>query len=827
MANRAAKFHSSRLCFMLAVSLSGFLQSAFLSAAIEDSAATSDDLERIEVFTRSFHFDGNQQKLHILVTGHYEDGTLCDVTHKANLSTSDERVVRLHDRVALPVADGEATIEVSEGDHKAEVSVKVSRQACDDPVSFQYGALAALSKQGCNSGACHGSPSGKGGFRLSLRAYDPELDKLTLIREDFGRRTNTLDPDASLILRKPLMQVSHGGGKRLKLGEPAYEVLKKWLSQGCRVDPADAPNCVRVEIHPRQRVLRFPETKQQIVAFAHFSDGSVRDVTDMVVYSSSDDGVATIDETGLVTGHEKGEAAILVRYLKHIETAHVTFLRDNSGFQWPEPPANNYIDELVFKKLEQLQINPSNLCKDDEFLRRVYLDVIGILPSLEEIQSFIANRDPNKRANLIDSLLDRPEFADFWALRWSDLLRISEEKIGQQAVPKYYQWVHSAIQNNMPYDEFAAELITATGSTYADPAANYFRAAENTDDCTETTAQIFFGIRIQCAKCHNHPFERWTQDNYYGIGAFFNRIQRKETGRDGERYIWVSRTGEMIQPRTGEHMKPWLPAEGTADVAAENDPRQALVEWLALPQNPFFAHAEVNRIWGYLFGRGIVEPADDFRASNPPANAELLDALAEDFISSDFDRKHILRTILNSRTYQLSSNTNESNQDDERYFSHARIRLLGAEQLLDAICHVTGVQETYQGLPEGAWAAQLRSPVSDNQFLKVFGQPARQTACQCERSHEANLSQALQMINGPVINGKLRDGNNRLRGWIGDGKSDAEIVTQLFLLAYCRPPEDSELATATNYIAMTNDRRQALEDICWGVLNTKEFLFQH
>ncbi len=783
--------------------------------------------ERIEVEPTAFQLATPRRQMHLIVSGFYAGGATQDLTRAAQFASSNEAVVRVENGVAIPVGDGKAEITVTTGAHAAIVHVDVTGQGKPENVSFEYGTLVALSKQGCNSGACHGSPSGKGGFRLSLRAYDPAVDTETLIREAFNRRTNVYEPESSLLLRKPLMEVAHGGGQRLKKADPSYALLRDWVAEGCQVDPADAPRCVKVDVYPRQRVLRRPAHTQQMLVLAHFSDGSVRDVTDLACYSSSDEGVASVNERGFVVAQDRGEAAILVRYLEKMETASLVFLKDIEGFKWNTPPENNFVDHDLFEKLQQLQILPSEVCSDEEFVRRVYLDTIGVLPTGAEAQAFLTDQAQDKRAKLIDALLARPEYADFWALKWGDLLRLRGNKVTPAGVHKFNRWLVAALRDNMPADQFAQTLLLADGSTYANPAANFFRTAADTNDCTETTSQLFLGIRIQCAKCHNHPFERWTQDNYYGIGAFFNRIQKKPGMTPDEQVVWIARGGEVTQPRTGKQMKPWLPLKGDAEVPADEDRRQAFAQWLTAPDNPFFAKVEVNRMWGHLLGRGIVDPVDDFRDSNPPASAKLLDDLAKDFVAHKFDRKHTLRTILNSRVYQLSSRKNDFNRTDTKYFSHATTRLLSAEQLLDAICRVTGVDEKFAGLPAGTRATQLPSPDVDNYFLKVFGQPARETACQCERSSDSNLSQALQMINGPLVHSKVRDEKNRLRNLVAAGKSDADVVGELYLAALSRQPNEAELGAATKHITNSGDRMRGLEDVCWALLNANEFLFQH
>lgn len=784
-------------------------------------------LERLEVFPTTIQIDSPRRTMHVAVTGHFAGGKVQDLTRLASFASSNAAVASVDGAVVLPQSNGSAEIVVEVGTLKANIPVTVAKFETPEPVSFQYGALVALSKNGCNQGACHGSPSGKGGFRLSLRAYDPVLDTETLIREAYNRRTNVLEPEESLILKKALMQVAHGGGLRMRKSDPTYALLRDWIAEGLRPDPAEAPKCVKIEVYPSQRVLYFPAREQQLVVLAHFSDGSIRDVTRVVSYSSSDEAVATVDENGLVTSHERGESAILARYLEQMQAIEMMFLKPIAGFAWKPLPQANYIDQEVDAKLQTLEIAPSDVCTDEEFVRRAYLDVIGLLPTREESAAFLADAAADKRAKLIDALLQRPEYADFWGLRWCDLLRVNNKNLSPAGVHKFRHWVIDSIRKNQPYDQFARELLTATGSTYDNPPANYYRAAADVNDCTETTSQLFLGIRIQCAKCHNHPFERWTQDNYYGIGAFFQRVERKKTPTKDELVVWDRREGEITQPRTGQRMQPWLPLIGEAQIEPEADRRETFALWLASKENPFFAAAEVNRTWGYLIGRGIVEPVDDFRDSNPPSNRGLLVALAKDFVAHGYDRQALIRTILNSRTYQASARANEFNANDTLYFSHARTRLLSAEQLLDAICQVTGIDEKYGGLPAGTRASQLPSPDVNHPFLKVFGQPAREMACQCERSSESNLSQALQMINGPLVHGKLSHAENRLRKLAAQGKSNEEIITDLYLAALARHPAVEELAAAVAHVAAQADRGKGLEDVCWAVLNSKEFLFQH
>ena len=717
---------------------------------------------RIELFPPRFRLDGQRRRMQLIVSGHYGDGQVQDLTRVAEFSTSNPQVVEVVQGVARPTGDGVARMTVRVGELHAEAEVEVSRQGLPEPVSLHYEAMATLTRQGCNAGACHGSPTGKGGFRLSLRAFDPELDALTLIREAFGRRVNPSHPGQSLLLLKPTMQIAHGGGRRLRTADPGYEVLRTWIQEGCRPDPPAAPVCTKLEVYPAERALQFPAHTQQLCALAHFSNGSVRDVTLLADFLSTDEVVATVDAAGLVTGHDRGETAVVVRYLEQIAISSQTMLRDVEGFAWKNPAAFNEIDESLFAKQRRLQIQPAELCTDGEFIRRASLDVLGLLPSVDDVTAFLADRSENKRADLIDRLLARDEYAEFWAMKWGDLLQLKASKVSPAGVHKFHNWIVSSLRRNLPYDQFARGLLTARGSTFDNPPANYFRTATDPNSCSETTSQLFLGIRIQCAKCHNHPYERWTQDNYYGLASFFSRVQRKETAAPDEMVVWVSDSGEVTQPRTGRQMTPLLPMTGEVDVPPGQDRREVLADWLTQPGNPFFAKVGVNRLWAHVMGRGIVEPVDDFRDSNPPADAALLESLADEFARQGFDQKRILRKILNSRTYQLSSRVGDLNRHDSKYFSHYQARLLSAEQLLDAICQVTGVPEKFVGLPAGTRATQLPSPDVGNDFLKVFGQPARNTACECERSDEPKLTQALQLINGTEIVSKLQSPGSRL-----------------------------------------------------------------
>jgi len=781
----------------------------------------------LSVVPATVTLSGQRARQQLLATGHYANGEVRDLTIATEYVSNNPQVAKVENGVILPVGNGTCQIMLVAAGKAAKVDVTVKGLDAPHPMSFKNEMLAALTKSGCNLGACHGSPSGKGGFRLSLRAYDPPLDIMTLRTEYYGRRTNIVNPDESLLLRKPLMELAHGGGRRLKKGDPSHQIMAGWISEGLRLDPATEPDVVKIEVLHEGRVFQKDGARQQLLVLAHYTDGSVRDITQIACYSSSAETVARVGEDGLVEKVSRGETAILARYLDKMATSYITFLEDVPGFTWNNPPENNFVDTYVFGKLKTLQILPSEVCTDEEFLRRAYIDATGRLPSIEEAQRFLTDTSPNKRDLLVDALVETDDFASAWTLTLGDVLRANSKRLNATGVHKFRQWLYECVRTDMPMDQFARDLLTAKGSAYRNPAANYRRASRDPQDATETTAQLFLGIRIQCAKCHNHPFERWTQDNYYGIGAAFARIGRKPGGDTDEEVIFVAKGGEVTQPRTGKQMKPHLLLKGDVDVPAEADRREVFAEWLTSPENPFFAKASVNRIWGQLMGRGIVEPVDDFRDSNPASNATLLEKLAAEFAKNSFSRKWAVKTIMKSRTYQLSSRKNQFNQNDEIYFSHANTRLLSAEQLLDAICAVTGVPEAFPGVPSGTRAVELTEPPADNYFLKIFGQPQREMACQCERSNESNLSQALQMINGPVVHNKLRDANGRIHQMVAANKTDDEIIEQLYLSALARKPVEKELEAAKKHIAASSDRKLAMEDVGWALLNSKEFLFQH
>ncbi len=624
----------------------------------------------------------------------------------------------------------------------------ISSSGPSKPVSFRHDVEPILTRAGCNAGACHGTPSGKNGFRLSLRGYDPALDILTLTREIHARRLDLLDPSASLILRKATGQVPHEGGQRLRADDEQYKLLLRWIAEGARDDSATASPLERLDVSPPHAILDEPATSRQVRVIAHYRDGSRREVTHLTRFGINDEAIALVHPDGRVEKRKAGEAAVTAEYLGQMATARFLFRDAAPGFIWPAPPEHNYIDRHVFAKLRLLHLEPSSLCSDGEFLRRVTLDVIGKLPTADDVRRFLADRDPDKRRRVIEALLERPEFADWWALKWADRLGCNQRFVGKIGAHLYHEWIRQAMLANMPEDELARAIVTGRGGNYSSPPAGFYRRLRDPQVRAEEVAQLFLGVRIGCARCHNHPGERWTQDDYYGLAAFFARVRYRNGPffiqiYDKEETVYEARQGEVVHPRTGQTMPPRFLGGSVAALGPHEDRREALARWLTRPDNPFFARNAVNRIWYHLFGQGIVEPVDDFRGTNPPCNEELLDALAADFIQHGFDRKYLIRTIVSSRTYQLSSTPTGSNAEDSRYFSHARVRLLQAEQLLDAIAAASGATVKFPAFPLGTPAAALPDGEYKIPFLEAFGRPARAMVCECERDSDTNLGQAL------------------------------------------------------------------------------------
>jgi hypothetical protein len=813
--------------FALVVATSLLMPDA--SRGDDDPAASVGNPAAVAIAPADAMLSGRRATRQLIVTATDPDGAVRDLTRVVEWTSLDPEVAVVSPRGGVqPRADGVATIVARRGSVEVRTTVKVDGMDRPALVSFRRDVIPGLSQAGCNMGACHGTPTGKGGLKLSLRGYLPDQDYQTLSRDSGGRRVNTLAADTSLMLTKPLGLIPHEGGLRLIRGSKTYEFLHDWIAEGAKDDP-DAPVALRLEIVPGARVLNAPARSQQIVVLVHLADGTTRDVTPICYYDTSSPEIATVDPDGHVVFKNRGEVAIIAHYLDLVANIRLTHLVDVPAFRAVEVPQDNLIDRAVFAKLNRMRISPSEPCTDAEFLRRVTLDATGVLPTPAEVEAFLADPSPMaaRRAQVIDRLMNRPEFYDFWTLKFADILRSNGRLIQSKGTYVFNRWIREQLERDTPMDEFVRSLLTADGSAMRNPAANYYRISRDPENSVETTAQLFLGVRIQCAKCHNHPFERWTQDDYYGFAAFFSRVKQKNGPLPDDEVIFTVSQGEVRQPRTGKVMKPKALGGPTFDDAPQADRRDALASWLTGAENPFFARSLVNRIWFHLVGRGIVEPVDDFRDSNPASNDELLDGLTAEFVRGGFNLKPLIRSILNSRTYQLAARTNELNSEDTLYFSHAYTKLLPAEVLLDAISTVTGTVTPFDGLPRGARATQIPDGKMENPFLKTFGRPARELACECERESDSNLSQALQLIGGATVNGKLRDDQGRMAQLAQSSKTPEQISRELYLVALAREPSSTELEAAVKHLTGAADRRQAVEDLGWVLINSKEFLFRH
>jgi Protein of unknown function (DUF1549)/Protein of unknown function (DUF1553)/Bacterial Ig-like domain (group 2) len=731
-------------------------------------------------------------------------------------------------------------------------------------ISFRHDVMAVLSKSGCNLGTCHGNARGKGGFQISLRGQDPTADFAVLTRDLYGRRSNANDPDQSLLLLKPSMQMAHEGGKRFSVDSYEYRLIRDWISSGMPDDRSDTRQLVSLRVTPDEVFLTDDATasktrwQQQITATADFSDGSSRDVTSLAVYEVSQP-IADVSHDGLVTGHSAGELTVIVRYLQQQIAVRIAFVPQRPHFVWSAPNPANFVDELVFSKLRKIKVNPSPVCDDATFIRRVTLDLLGLPPTADEARRFVSDPSAGKRSALINTLLERPEFAEWWAMKWSDLLRIEEKTLDRKGVENFHGWLRDAFATHKPLDRLVREVVAGRGSTYEVPPANFYRALRTPFERSEAIGQLFLGVRLQCSKCHNHPFDRWTQDDYYSWGSVFSRVDYKiiENRRrdsndshefDGEQIVYLKDSGEAKDPRINKTR----PAKFLGDnrgLESQQDPLTELAGWLTDPHNDRFAQMLANRTWQQVIGRGIVDPIDDFRATNPPSNPALLKAIANHLVGSTadaissadpnenrFNLRSLLQVILNSRTYQLASSVDETNRDDETNFSHAFVRRHSAEQLLDATSQVLGVPLDFAGYPSGRRAGQLPGVPSNRErnngqseadrFLKLFGKPPRLQSCDCERSDETTLGQTFQLVSGSLINRMLTTSGNILDSLAASHKRPSEIVTELYWMAITRPPSQDELSATVEFLEKTKDRRQALEDIAWGLFNSNEFLLR-
>lgn len=703
--------------------------------------------------------------------------------------------------------------------------------AAERPTNFIRDVMPVLNRAGCTSGACHGSAKGKNGFKLSLRGYDPQFDYRALLFEVSGRRFNRAAPAESLMLAKPAMQVPHEGGLRFDVDSDYYKTIYKWIAEGAPYgDPAlDSP--AELSVDPPEIFMESPGGSLALRVTAKYADGSTRDVSREAVIESNSTSTAKIAADGAVHGERVGEAALLVRYEGKFATVPVTILNPEPGFEWRQLAQHNYIDKHIDAKLKRLKIQPAPEASEATFLRRIYIDLTGIPPTPEQIRAFLEDRaSPRmKRARLIDRLIGSREFVDHWALKWGDLLQSNRKHLGEKGTWVFRQWIRDAVASNQPYDAFVRELLTSLGSTFQSPAANYFRVNDDPKAAMETTTQLFLGVRMVCAQCHDHPFEKWTQNQYYQLAAFFAAVGMKPGFDADEQIVYLKRSdNDLKHPKTNKAVDAeyLIASAGLPPAADFQDRREALAAWLTSAKNPFFAKAIVNRVWSYFLGRGIIEPVDDIRGSNPPINPALLDALEQDFIASGFDLQHLIRAIVSSRTYRAGIETNKWNENDEVNFSRFIPRRLPAESLLDAIAVATGSRPNFPEVPEDFTAQQLPDPhVGKGGFLDMFGRPERESSCECERRNDLSLPQAMNLVNGPTLAEAIADPEGRIAEAILAGKSDRGLVEELYLAALSRFPTAVEMDRALTYMRSTSGRAAQAQDLLWALINSNAFLF--
>jgi hypothetical protein len=809
---------------------------ALMAIGVGGPARAADRAARIEVEPASIDLAGDGQR-QLVVTARHADGSLRDVSRQARYRAEGGVAEVSPSGVVRSKKDGAGRIVVEALGLVAEASLSTRDSARERPASFRLDAAPVLAKAGCNMGACHGNVTGKGGFKLSLRGDDPTADFLALTRDALGRRVDRAHPEASLIALKPTGRVPHEGGIRFGPGSPEERAFRRWVGSGAIDDRATAPRVVRLRVFPESRYNAAPGLTQQLAVTAEFSDGSRRDVTRQAAFDVDDPTKVTVTPDGLVSRKVPGETTVAVRYMTGRAVSRIAFVAGRSGFVARPVPEDHPVDRAIFAKLNALKIAPAEPATDADFLRRAYLDAIGLPPTPEEAKAFLDDPNPDRRTKLVDRLLSRPEFADFWALKWADLLRNEEKVMGDKGVWIFQRWLRDQVAADVPLDEFARRIVSSRGSTYLNPPASFYRTNGDPQTAAETVGQVFLGVRLQCARCHNHPFDVWTQDDYYGLAAYFANVGRKildDTKKDmfdkheinGDVIVHLAGMPQMAQPRSGQMMDPKPPGGPRPQLHDDPNALDDLAEWLTR-DNPQFARNLANRVWFHLMGRGVVDPVDDFRDSNPPSNPALLDALASSLKANGFRLRPLVKLIMTSRTYALGSETNESNADDEINFSHASVKLLPAEVLLDAVGSALGRPNEFSGLPDSMRTTQLPGVKTGSPFLKTFGKPDRLLTCECERSESTTLAQAFQLINGDSIRSKVEASDNRIGNLLGSGLSDERIAEELTLAALSRRPTVSETAEIVGHVRKAQDRRKGWEDAAWVLINTKEFLLRH
>ncbi|MEZ6128237.1 MAG: DUF1553 domain-containing protein [Planctomycetaceae bacterium] len=808
------------------------------------------DAAEVRLLPPSISLDGASDRQRLLAENYDADVAVGAVTENLQLTSDDVKIARVRDGIVFPVGNGETIVRATvDGQEVASATVRVTNADQRQPWSFRNHIQAVLARQGCNSGACHGALAGKGGFRLSLRGYDTARDHFNITTQQLGRRIDLTRPGLSLLLTKPTAAVPHKGGKRLDVDSLHYKVLSEWIAEGAPAPTDGDARLDRLEVLPELVTLTKGQ-HQPFVIRAHYDSGRVEDVTQWAGFTSANETVATVDDSGIASVIGPGEGAITAWFGSRIVIARITspFDQDIAPDAYVLAGRRNFIDELVLKQLRRLNLNPSPQCDDEVFVRRAFLDTIGTLPTSLEVRRFLADGSPARRDNLIEALLSRLEFVDYWAYHWSDLLMINGTLLRPDAVKAYYGWIREHVQANTPWDEFVRAVVTAKGSSIENGATNFYALHQSPEDMAENVSQAFLGLSIGCAKCHNHPLEKWTNDQYYGFANLFARVRAKGWGGDarngdGKRTLVAVSSGELIQPRTGKPQPPTPLDQEPLPFEAERDRREYLADWLVSPENTLFARSISNRIWRNFMGIGLVEQVDDMRASNPASNEELLQAVSGYLVDHHYDLKSLMREILRSETYQRASTSLEDNKGDRRYYSRYYPKRLMAEVMLDAVSQVTGVATDFNKIaypgadvrdtdfyPKGTRAIQLYDSAVQSYFLQTFGRNQRRITCECERSDEPSMVQVLHISNGDTINGKLAEKDNQLQKLQDQFRDDpAALLDELFLSSLSRYPKAVEKTEMLKLLseAQPEDQRPLLEDITWGIISSREFLFNH
>jgi hypothetical protein len=835
--------------FIPALSIGSFLLAANLLRADEPAKKTTPEIKlpapgevkELLVQPAAIKLTGADESRQLIVTGALRDGGLQDLSGDVKYEVTDSKVVSVSPsgRV-LPLANGSATITARYGDQAASVTVTAESQDVDLPINFANHITPIFTKLGCNSGGCHGKSGGQNGFALSLLGFVPEFDYQTLVKENRGRRLFPASPEHSLLLMKASGTIAHAGGKRMDVGSDEYKLIRRWIASGTPIGSPSDPTVAKISIFPEQRIIT-RNNRQQFAVYAHYTDGTQVDVTQRAQYESNDPDIAVVDGTGLVRSLEmSGEAAIMARYQGQVATFRATV---PLGAKLPEYKfePRTVVDRLMQKKWQELGIMPSELCSDDVFVRRAYHDITGTLPTPQQVSAFLANKSPTKRNDLVDALVETPEYSFLFANRWADVLRVKRGNNNPNrafGTFAFHNWIREAIARDKPYDQFVREIVGAIGDESKSPPTLWFRDLQKPEQFVDDACQLFLGVRMACAQCHHHPYEKWSQDDYWGMAAFFGQIGRKVVPVPGQniqnqnqarQVIYNKGSGTVQNKRTQQTAIMKALDADEVKLTPGEDPRHRLVDWMVDPKNPFFAKAVVNRYFAHFFGKGLVDPVDDMRVTNPPSNPELLDALAKELVDSKFSLKHVVKVICKSRTYQLSAVPNEFNKNDKKAFARYYPRRMAAEVLFDAVSQVTGSPATFQGLPTDRFAPNRAIMLPDeafpSYFLDVFGRPQRISACECERVAEANLAQALHLLNSAEIQNKLARPGGRAEQLAKDPRPDAEKVEELFVWAFARRPTQEQLEIALENIQHNAmNKRLAYENILWALINTKEFI---